>query len=30
MYENYKTGMIWDIVMRNKYIKEGLKKLEIK
>lgn len=28
--ENYKNGMIWDLIMKNKYIKTGLKKLEFK
>ncbi len=27
MIENYKTGLLWDITMRNKYIKDGLQKL---
>jgi len=29
MIENYRTGMIWDLVMKNKYIKRGLALLEI-
>ncbi|MGC8819481.1 MAG: glucoamylase family protein [Fervidobacterium sp.] len=30
MIENYKSSMIWEIVMRNKYIKHALELLELK
>ncbi|MEN3042526.1 MAG: glucoamylase family protein, partial [Fervidobacterium sp.] len=30
MIENYKTGLIWDIVMKNKYMKKALKTLGFK
>lgn len=30
MIENYRSGLIWDLYMKNKYIKEGLKALMFK
>ncbi|MGC9796827.1 hypothetical protein MNL76_07200 [Fervidobacterium riparium] len=30
MIENYKTGMIWDIVMKNKYVQKGLELIGFK
>lgn len=30
MIENYRTGLIWEIVMKNKYIKKGIELLELR
>jgi hypothetical protein len=29
MIENYRTGLVWDVFMRNKYAKLGMEKCEI-